>query len=229
MKYLATGRVLPERAYVSFGPVYWGNENAGRISAFSDSGQLSVSLDLPDLDGYNSAYLTAEHFAQIAASALGFSLGSGYSVEIIQVFEEDGTPHVFGVRHNELVYNPHLDIFNQAIRLASEDVYFRLALRDYVRAINDSTDCATYCYRAIEAIQSSFAFRENKKDGWAEMHAALGTTRDAIDRTIKSYADPVRHGNWAAAKPTTGAIRTAMLLATRDILNSYLNHVRQEA
>lgn len=206
-----------------------GNEDAGRIIAFSDSGQLSVSLDLPDLDGHNSAYLTAEHISQIAVSALGFSLGSGYSVEIIQVFEGDGTPHACGVLHNELVYNPHLDIFNQAIRLATEAVYFRLALRDYVRAINDATDCATYCYRAIDALQSSFAFRENKKDGWTEMHAALGTTRDAINATIKTYADPVRHGNWAAAKSTTGAIRNAMLVATRDILSSYLNHVSQEA
>jgi hypothetical protein len=227
MKYLATGRVLPERAYVSFGPVHWGTEETGRITAFSDSGQLSISLDLPNIDGYNSAYFVAEHFGLIAVSALGFSLGSGYSVEIIQVFEEEGTPHVFGVRHEDLLYNPHLEIFNQAIRLASEDVYFRLALRDYVRAINDSTDCASYCYRAIEAIQSSFAFRKNKKDGWAEMHAALSTNRDSIKRTVKTYADPIRHGNWATAKPTDGAIRTAMLLVTRDILNRYMVYVHQ--
>ncbi len=229
MKYLATGRVLPERAYVSFGPVYWGTEETGRITAFSDSGQLSISLDLPDIDGYNSAYIAAEHFGLIVVSALGFSLGSGYSVEIIQVFEEDGTPHVFGVRHEGLLFRPHLEIFNQAIRLASEDVYFRLALRDYVRAINDSTDCASYCYRAIEAVQSSFSFRANKKDGWAEMHAALGTNQDSITRTVKTYADPIRHGNWAAAKPTDGAIRTAMLLVTRDILNRYMAHVYKEA
>ena len=229
MRYLATGRVLPERAYVSFGPVHWGYGENGRVTAFSDSGQLSVSLDVPELDGYNSAYLAAEHFGHIAVSALGFSLGSGYSVEIVQVFEEDATPHVFGVRHEELLYNPHLEIFNRSIRLGSEDIFFRLALRDYVRAINDSTDCAAYCYRAIEAIQSSFALRENKGDGWAEMHAALGTDRDTIEREVKTYADPVRHGNWVAAKPTTGAMRTAMLRVARDVLRKYLDHARPEA
>lgn len=229
MKYLATGRVLPERAYVSFGPVHWGSGDKGHITAFSDSGQLSVSLDVPEIDGYTSAYLTAEHFGHIAVSALGFSLGSGYSVEIVQVFEEDATPHVFGVRHEELVYDPHIGIFNRAIRLASEDIFFRLALRDYVRAITDSTDCATYCYRAIEAVQSSFAFREKKKEGWTEMHAALGTDRDAIERQVKTYADPVRHGNWGAAKPTNGALRTAMLVVTRDVMRKYLDHAYPEA
>lgn len=224
MRYLATGRVLPERAYVSFGPVYWSLGEAGRITAFSDSGQLSVSLELTEPNDCSSIYIKAESFAQIAVSSLGFSLGSGYSVEIIQVFNEDNIPHVVGVRNQSLMYTPHLEAFNKAIRLATEDVYFRLALRDYVRAINDSTDCATYCYRAIEAIQSSFAFHENKKNGWATMHSTLGTTREGINNTIKNYADPVRHGNWAEAKPTTEKIRAEMLLTTRNLLNSYLNH-----
>jgi hypothetical protein len=228
MKYLATGRVLPERAWVSFGPVHWRYGESGRVSAYSDSAQLSVQLDVPDLNDTSSAYIAAEHFAHIAVSSLGFSLGSAYSVELTQVFEENGTPHVFGVRHQDLVYDPHLDIFNRSILQATEDVFFRLALRDYVRAIVDSTDCANYCYRAIEAIKSSFAFRTNL-DGWIEMHTALGTDRNSIEATVKAYADPIRHGNWISAKFTNGAIRTAMLNLTREILEKYLNHVRPAA
>jgi hypothetical protein len=208
------------------GPTKPARHVAYEVIATRTSGQLSIALDVPTLDGYASAYIAAESFGQIIVSALGFSLGSGYAIEIIQVFEEDGSPHVFGVRHEELIYDPYIDIFGQAFRLASEDVFFRLALRDYVRAINDFTDCAAYCYRAIEAIQSSFAFRDNRKEGWAEMHAALGTDRDSIERQVKDYADPIRNGNWAAAKPTTGAVRTAMLVVTRDVLRRYLDHAR---
>jgi hypothetical protein len=226
MKFLASGRVLPERAYVSFGPIFWNHPNGGKVKVFSDHGQLSVSLDLPDLDNFNSAHTAAEHFAQLVVSALGFTLGSGYSVEIIQIFEEDGTPHVFGVRHQNLVHDEHQIVFDIAVRLASEDVFFRLALRDYVRAINDQTDCATYCYRAIEAIQSSFAFQEKKKDGWSAMHLALGTSREKIERTVKIYADPVRHGNWIEAKSIDGTTRTEMLLSTKEILSNYLAHKR---
>lgn len=229
MRYLATGRILPERAYVSFSSVNWQFGERGRVSAYADAGQLSVLLDVAEIDGWSSARIFAEHMAHIAVAALGFALGSGYGVEIIQVFEEDCTPHVFGVRHEELRFETSDSVFNRAIRLASDDLFFRLALRDYVRGINDATDCAAYCYRAIEAVQASFAFRTGKNDGWAEMHRALGTDRESIERTVKPYADPIRHGNWASAKPTDGRTRTAILLLTREVLKKYLEHERPEA
>ena len=75
------------------------------------------------------------------------------------------------------------------------DVFFRLAVRDYLRAINVVGDCATYCYRAIEGINSAFVFKIGS-DRWDDMHTALGTDRTAITSTIKDYADPIRHGNW---------------------------------
>ena len=228
MKYLAVGRIHPERTHVSFGPLQWTYEDKGRVTIFSDSAQLSVSLNLPELKDLASAHMAAEHYGQIVASSLGFSLGSGYAVEVTQIFEEDGKPHVFGVRHQALVYQPYAEVFNRAILQATDDIFFRLALRDYVRAIVDTTDCASYCYRAIEAIKSAFAFR-SKKDGWAEMHQVLGTNRDTIEATVKQYADPIRHGNWIEAKRTNAGIRTAMLIATRDILYGYLSHVRPAA
>ncbi len=228
MPYLATGRVHPERADVSFGSVNWRTSNNGSVTASCESSQLFVSLDLPDLDGYVSAYIAAEHFAQIVVNSLGFSLGTGYSVEIIQVVEENATPHVFGVRPGNLEFKPHIPVFNQALQLASEDLFFRLALRDYARAMTDSTDCATYCYRAIEAIRSAFSFRSGT-DGWEEMHTALATDRATISRVVKDYADPVRHGNWIAARPTDAVSRNEMLLLTRDILHRYMTHVRPPA
>jgi len=187
------------------------------------------NLEFTSIDGWATAYITAEHFALIVIGALGFSLGSGYSVELIQVIEENGTPHVFGVRptggtpDQTLGFDPHGPIFNRAFQLANQNIFFRLALRDFLRGINDPTDCATYCYRAIESIKSAFVFKTGN-DRWDDMHAALGTDRATIDAKIKDFADPVRHGNWVNAPPTDGNIRWQMLLLTRNILSKYLDY-----
>jgi hypothetical protein len=100
-----------------------------------------------------------------------------------------------------------------------------LAVRDFLRAINDPFDCATHCFRAIEGIKSAFSSKTGK-DRWDDMHAALGTDRATINSTVKDFADPVRHGNWVNAKPTNNETRWKMLLLTRDILLKYLDHER---
>jgi hypothetical protein len=227
MRYVATGRVHPERADISFSPVSFRTGSNGRVVAQCDSSQLSVLLEIPDIDGWKSAQITAEHFAYLIVSALGFALGSGYSVEVIQVLEEDGTPHVFGVRPGTLEFDPNNLIFNRALHLAAEDVFFRLALRDYVRAITDSIDCATYCYRAIESVKFSFVFKTGR-DSWDDMHAVLGSDRYSIEREVKRFADPVRHGNWIAAPATDGATRLAMLAFTRNLLSKFLDYAKPD-
>jgi hypothetical protein len=201
----------------------------GKANVSCDASQVTVVLDIPEIDGWISAMVIAEDVASIVVGGLGFSLGSGYSLELIQITEEDGTPHVFGVRPSNpekldetLAYAPHIEVFNRALRLAGRDIFFRLAVRDYLQAINDVADCATYCYRAVESIKSSFVMRSGH-DRWDEMHGALGTDRQLITTTIKQYADPVRHGNWVNAKPTDKLIRWRMLSLTRDVLKRYLD------
>lgn len=200
----------------------------GRAVAQCDSSQITVVLENPSVDGWVSGFIMAEQLAHIVVGALGFSLGSGYSVELIQITEEDGTPHVFGVRPTDatgesLGFNPHSPILNRAFGLACRDIFFRLALRDFLRAITDTADCATYCYRALESIKSSFVSKTGV-DHWDDMHAALGSDRGSITRTIKDYADPIRHGNWVDAKPTDSVTRWSMLQLTRNILVKYLDH-----
>ena len=229
MRYVVTGRVHPERADISFSTVEWQIPNDGRVIAHCDSSQITICLELSSIDGWATAYIAAEHFAIIIVGAVGFSLGSGYSVELIQVTEESGIPQVFGVRpsgatpEQTLGFDPNGPVFNRAFQLANRNIFFRLAVRDFLRAINDPTDCATYCFRAIEGIKSAFISKTGK-DRWDDMHAALGTDRATIDSTIKDFADPVRHGNWVDAKSTDGETRWKMLLLTRNILLSYLNH-----
>ena len=229
MKYVVTGRVHPERADVSFGRVKMGFEGGGTAIASCDASQITITLNVPSIDGWISAKIMADDVANITVGSLGFSLGSGYAVELIQVTEEDGTPHVFGVRPEgeepgqTLGIDPHIPAFNRACRLSGRDVFFRLAVRDYLRAITDVTDCATYCYRAIEGIKSAFVFN-TRLHRWDDMHATLGTERDAISATVKQYADAVRHGNWVNVKPTNKLERWKMLALTRDILVKYLDY-----
>jgi hypothetical protein len=229
MRYVVTGRVHPERADIHFSNVEWKIPKDGRVFARCDSSQITICLELSSIDGCATAFIAAEHFSMIIVGALGFSLGSGYSVELIQVTEENGTPHVFGVRpvgsepEQTLGFDPHGPVLNRAFQLANANVFFRLALRDFLRAITDPTDCATYCFRAIEGIKSAFIFKTGK-DRWDDMHAALSTDRATIDSTIKKFADPIRHGNWVNAKPTDGETRWQMLQLTRDILLKFLDY-----
>ncbi|MGE8051787.1 hypothetical protein ACQKPT_26295 [Pseudomonas monteilii] len=231
MRYIVTGKVLPERADISFRKVKWDAEDDGSVTAVCDASQITLVLDLASIDGWLSAHIIAEHFAMIVVGALGFSLGSGYSVELINVIAEDGTSHILGVRPTDpdghgttLGFAPHDSALVSAFTLATSNIFFRLALRDYSRAINDASDCPTYCYRAIESIMSHFAFEANIENGWRLMHAALGTEKSQIEDLIKSYADPIRHGNWITAHETTHEIRWKMLSLTREILEKFMNY-----
>ena len=227
-RYISFGRIHPERADVSFQRIDLVLEGGGHVIAHCHSSQLTVEVDAPHIDGFIAAHILAENAAEIVVGALGFSLGSGYSIELIQTVDADGTPHVFGVRPTgddgaTLGFDPHIPIFNRAFRLAGTDVFFRMALLDFLRAIPQARDCAMYCYRAIESIRSAFAF-STKTEGWSTMHATLGTDRAAIDQTVKAYADPVRHGNWINTPPTDKFTRWRMLRLTRDILAKYLDY-----
>jgi len=179
-----------------------------------------VLKDAP-VDGYVAAYLMAEHVAQAVVSALGFSLATGYSVELVQLVEESGSVHVFGVRTPELMFTPHEPVFVAAMELSKRDVFFRMALVDYARAFRDTLGCGAYCYRAIEAIRSAFGPGEDSQL-WPKMHASLGTRREEIETVVKVFADPVRHGDWSRLPTTNSTQRAAMLRVTRDVLEKYL-------
>ncbi len=223
MKYMVTGRVHPERADVSFSQQIWQTANSGSVTISCDSSQLTVLVDLPDIDGYVAAFIVAEHVAQSVVSSLGFALGTGYTVELIQLIEETGESHVFGARPDGLHFETSLTIFASTLDLIKQNLFFRLALRDYMHALTETVDCAFYCYRAIEAIKSSFDPKQGGKS-WSKMHLVLGTSEDEIRRIVQDFAAPVRHGNWSGTHTTTSAQRYAMLKLTRDILAKFVTY-----
>ena len=152
MRYYATGRVLPERASVGFSRIQFAIDS-GTVAIACDASQIAVTLDsLSSVDGWITARVQAELYARVIVSNLGFHKGCGYSVEIVQVTEENGVAHVFGVGVVGLAFAEGSRAFHRAFELSNRDLYFRLAVQDYVRALTEISDCATYCYRAIESI-----------------------------------------------------------------------------
>ncbi|WP_072391959.1 hypothetical protein [Hyphomicrobium sp. CS1GBMeth3] len=230
-RFIATGRVHPERADVSFTTIRLGLAPLGKAQVHCDSSQITVVIE-GDFDGFLSAHITAHELASMVTDALGMFLGTGYSVEMIQIIEDNGDPHVFGVRpldadDKTLGFAQEEQLFEQVLKMSAADVFFRFATSDYVRAITNTQDCATYCYRSIESIKSALALKTGV-DSWKPLHEAVGTTRETIEQSVKRFADPVRHGNWIELPTTTAAQRYEMLKLTRDILLSYLKHVGAE-
>jgi hypothetical protein len=211
MKYICTGRVQPEHASVMFGPITLALDGGGSAVTSCDASQITVVLDVPYVDGFIAARLIAIDVANIVVGSLGFVFGYGYSVDMVQVIEENGNAHVFGVQPTgaPLVVVPEALSFTRAVHLAGKDVHFRQAVRDYLRAMTMDTDCAGYCFRAIEGIKSGFAAG---KAGWKSMHAALGTDGDLIKQHVQNFADDSRHGNWLKSPSANSAQRWQMLL-----------------
>jgi len=222
MKYYISGKVLPERAAVQFQEISMDMKQNGYMKITCDAGQLNAVFETP-INDIVSAKLTVEHNAQMIVSALGFSLNCGYSVEIINVFtsEEEGKPTVFGVKADTKNEFEQAQVFNDALLFSSDNVYFRMALRDYMRAITDNMDCAFYCYRALEAITKSYNSGQGSQ-GWLDLHKDLGTNRKDVDEKITNFASPIRHGRWVEAKSTNSGQRMAMLSYTQSILLKFL-------
>ncbi|MBA6380980.1 MULTISPECIES: hypothetical protein [unclassified Colwellia] len=222
MKYFISGKVLPERAAVQFSEIAMDMKQHGYLKITCDAGQLNAILDT-SINDIVSAKLTVEHNAQMIVSALGFSLNCGYSVEIITVFSSDEQDKgiVFGVKADTKNEFEQPKVFQDSLLYSGKNVYFRMALRDYMRAITDTMDCAFYCYRALEAITKSYSTGQGSK-GWLDLHKDLGTNREDVDKKITSFANPVRHGRWAEAKSTTSEQRMEMLSYTQSILLKFL-------
>ena len=227
MKYVCTGRVNPERDHVAFNQVKMTAGDGAKAAVSCNASQILVLLEHPS-DNLNVAYIAARDVADIVVEALGFSCGMSYSAEIIQVTAENGRSHVFGAGTISAEPGQTLEMenfqntFNQAFKLSGPNIFFRWALRDYLRAFNCSRDCPAYCYRAIESIKSAFQGK-TETDQWNAMHSALGTDRSTIENTVKHYADPIRHGKHDAPDITHSQI-WEMLRLTRDILFKYMKH-----
>lgn len=225
MKFIAIGRVHPERAAVDIKEIVWEFEGS-KISVSCMCSQLFVVIDDPRVVDCLSAHGTAEHLAQVFLSSLGFLLGCGYKAEITQIIDEGNNSIVVGVQRPEVRFDVADDAFNamfdEVIGLVRKDLYLRFAILDYTSAIVDKVGGAMFCYRAIESLAKSISKGGPVNTNWTPMHEALSTSKDIIEEAITSFAKPVRHGNWAEFKSMTEEQRVNMLRLTREIITKYI-------
>ena len=230
MKYVCTGRVQPERVGAWFDQDILSLNQGGHATIVCNGSQIITTLiDISSVNNLETAYLAAKEVAQIYIGALGFSLDLGYSVEIVQVTDQNANTRIFGATPlgTQVGNTPQIaprPMLNQAAKLSAENILFRRALRDYLQAITDVGDAGFYCYRSIEAIRSSFEGKTTS-DQWQAMHSALGTDHPTIKDKVQQYAAPVRHGNWLGTKQLTVSAYQELLRFTRSILVAYMNHV----
>jgi len=64
MRYIATGRVHPERADVHIAPCSWTGQDGHEVTVSCEASQITVVLKDAPVDGYVAAYLMAEHVAR---------------------------------------------------------------------------------------------------------------------------------------------------------------------
>jgi hypothetical protein len=229
MKYIATGRVHPERACVRFDKVVWQHDDS-MISVECGASQLLVVIEDPRVNDYRSAHGTAEHIAQTLLSVLGFVLGCGYKAEITQVVLEGDNLVVVGVGQEELKFDVPDELRNsmqlETVALVRKDLYLRFALLDYCNALVDATGCAFLCQRSVESLAKSISKADSGNTDWKPMHAALHTDKKTIDLHITDFAKPVRHGNWAEFKPMTNEQRVGALKLTKELITRYIVYVQ---
>src|SRR5690242_15337309 len=101
MKYYLNGRVLPERADAFVTPIERQLPGFGTLTFVCKSSQITMIIGDTEKD-QDAVFFQAKLFASAVLASLGFSLGCGYSVEIINVTDHKGNATVYGVELKEL-------------------------------------------------------------------------------------------------------------------------------
>jgi len=228
MRFHVLGRVLPERASVEFPPVTWVAPDGVSVSVHCLCSQLNVCFEWPEPPDLLTIFYSAEHVAEGVIAAFGFTLGTGYAVEMLQLIDSAGESHVFGVRPGGLEFQEINNVFEKTQGLARDDIFFRFALRDYMSAIRSPVDCAAYCYRAVESLKIAVESKSGSaENGWEQLRRIAGRTREEFEEKIKRFAHPIRHGNWTELPPPNAGQRYAMLTLTRTYIARYLKFYEQ--
>ncbi|HHW43813.1 MAG TPA: hypothetical protein GXX25_08400 [Desulfotomaculum sp.] len=235
--YILTGRVIPERAVVDICEV------AFKVPVSEDvpEGDLFIQIIKSQIfvrflaSGEVRNIFTLRNIVEDATRMLldviGYLNGYGYDVEIIQAVQPNtGEKYVFGIdvpvlagvcEKDGITYS---DIF---MALSKTDGYYlRRALADVREAMKSPMDTGFFCYRAIESLKNCYAKRSGLKPDDAQADAQaweLFRNKYSVPKQeilgIKTFADPVRHGNYPQAKPLTDKDRADVFKKTWEIIN----------
>ena len=159
---------------------------------------------------------------------LGYTLGCGYDLEIIQMIDSLGSPPVvFGVgipAINESASRAGIEFAN-IISLFSDarGQYLQRCLADLREAIRVPKDTGFFCFRGIESLRQFFLGEGRAKDdkaSWELLRTELSVDRQDIE-LIQQFADPLRHGagGWISAEE-----RADVFTMTWNIVNAFIKY-----
>ena len=154
-----------------------------------------------------------------------------YDLEISDIrCDELGFYYEFGVQGewNLIIDDKQVKIDFTKIIIVLSDLRFKFiahALSDFRRSIKYPAMTASFCYRAIETIRSSY-FEDpdindetkRRKDGWSKFRSCLSISLEEI-QSINKYSIPNRHGRYPFISYDE---RERIMNLTRKIINAML-------
>ncbi len=99
--------------------------------------------------------------------------------------------------------------------------HLRLALDDLNSGIMEMKFLRTHCYKAVEALKNSVCagVSMSKDQQWRYFREAIGVQRDTLERLVHQEE---RHGDYAGARPLSGADVGAVLHAIAHVISAYI-------
>lgn len=238
--YVFAGLVHPERADVNVRPLRLEISSldgtfGGQIFLSIQRSQISVVFNAnAPIEDLKTVRNGIRDVVQSAVNLLGYFVGCGYEVEIIQLLNHPSFgQQVFGVDVPALSeYREKMSLevgrrFEDYYSLLQDEngLYLRRALADLSLAIKSPSDTGFYCFRAIESIKQYFSkVKSISKDkaAWEMTRNELDVDRVDID-FVKNFADPVRHGD---ILNLSGQERDQIFVKTWSIIYKYIEYLQ---
>ena len=246
--YTFAGKVHPERAFVTLGPI----PRLGIRSILIDEvmeydAQVVISTaqiivvahcqeQVSDLETLRNS---VETVVRGIVDSYGYIEGRGYDVEITTAIDSTGERwQVFPVEvaaiqatksERPVTFGELQELLNPRPEAYDEESAYRLmqlrfALGDLREAIRSIDHSAFFCYRAIECLRQCYAERNGqdndatRKASWVRMREELCIARSWME-DIETASTPERHGGHRA---TSGEQRVALMLRTWKVIDRFV-------
>ncbi|MBK5051424.1 hypothetical protein [Paraburkholderia domus] len=235
--YLFYGVVLPERAQLSlqftlgFSHLVSGVKGEAKVSILFN--QVAVRVESEhDWDIFDLRNVV-KNIVQNHLAMVGYLMGYAYELEITRVLNQGREiDWVFGIDIPCLTERSEgINLQESLMKLrdktiGTNGVFLNRCFADLVSSMKHADDTGFYCYRAIESLRHHCAAVHGLTDAgkpkqWEKFREVSGCTEETL-RSIKSAADPLRHGE---ASGGTSEGRAKLLTDTWDVVDGYLNGV----
>ena len=246
--YTFFGKVLPERTFVTLGPIPKmkiqtilpdGNMDY-EAQVVIDTAQIMVvahsPISIADLETLRNS---VEKVVRGIVDAFGYIEGRGYDVELTSAIDSAGDRwQIFPIEigaiqatKNErpLPFGELCGLLIAGAGVLGNDAGFklsqlRIALGDLREAIRSIDHSAFFCYRAIECLRQCYLELNSpisdatRKDSWERMREELCIGRSWID-DIETASIPERHGGHEGTKAEG---RNALMIRTWRVIDRFV-------